>query len=398
MMFYHPTDNGKGGFRFRKKVGDEWIPDEVLSLEFDNESRYVESCLSASGSIILFTAKTKRNVAYQPSTDERDIYVCLRNAHDKWSKPVNLGKAVNTAGDEFSPYLAADERTLYFATNGKPGYGRVDIFMTKRLDDSWTNWSPPVNLGPEINTSLFDAYFSVPASGDFAYLVSFHRSGDTDLIRVKLPPELKPDPVLLMKVTVKDSINNKPVVARILVKENGVETDHTTTDQRYGESKMILQGNRKYVLYALAKGYHRATDTVAVGELKHYQEKSISVLLSPMHEGDNIAVNRILFEQSKSTLTSATILILQDLVDWLQANPSTVIEISGHTDNHGTADRLQELSEDRVRKVKEYLTGQGIGPSRIVGRAYGASKPLVKNDTEVHREMNRRVEFRVIRP
>jgi hypothetical protein len=116
MMFYHPRENGKGGFQFRQRTDEGWTADEVVNLHFDNESAFVESCLSSGGNIILFTAKTKSNVKYQPSVDERDIYVCLKRKDNNWSDPINLGRHVNSAGDEFSPFLAADERTLYFGT------------------------------------------------------------------------------------------------------------------------------------------------------------------------------------------------------------------------------------------------------------------------------------------
>src|SRR5690606_40006543 len=113
---------------------------------------------------------------------DKDLYVSFMQADGFWSEPRNIGKVVNTAAYEGSPFIAADGKTLYFTTTGKSGYGDGDIFMTKRLDDTWLNWSEPVNLGPEINTEQWDGFFTVPASGDYAYFSSTENSlGQEDI-------------------------------------------------------------------------------------------------------------------------------------------------------------------------------------------------------------------------
>src|SRR5579859_8137217 len=159
----------------------------------------MESSLSADGKVLLVTLKTPGNLFYQGKIDEKDVYVSLQNKGGSWSDFINLGPNVNSAGDETSPFLSPDGRTLYFSTTGRPGFGGSDIFMSKRLGDDWITWSEPVNLGPSINTSEFDAYYTVPASGDYAYMVSRRNSiGETDIVRLKLPQAIKPDPVILI--------------------------------------------------------------------------------------------------------------------------------------------------------------------------------------------------------
>src|SRR5690606_6072634 len=142
---------------------------------------------------------------YQPDVDERDIYVSFKKKNNKWTKPVNLGPKLNSPGDEYTPFLAADGRTLYFATNGRPGYGGVDIFMSKRRSNSWTDWTEPINMGPEINTPLFDAYYTLPASGKYAYMVSYINGfGDADIVRIKVPEVMKPEPVVMIQGKTRD--------------------------------------------------------------------------------------------------------------------------------------------------------------------------------------------------
>jgi outer membrane protein OmpA-like peptidoglycan-associated protein len=399
MMFYHPRENGAGGFRFRRRTSLGWVSDEIVDLEFDNESAYVESCLSAGGNIILFTAKTKSNVAYQPAIDERDIYMCMRVKNKEWSKPVNLGRHVNSPGDEFSPFLAADERTLYFGTNGRPGYGRVDIFMTKRLDDSWKKWSTPVNLGPSINSPLFDAYYTIPASGDYAYMVSFQEgSGDTDLVRVKLPRELKPDPVQLLRTVVQDRQTHKPVSADITVLADDEPVLKTFSSQRTGESSVVLKVRKKYVVTVNARGYLPESDTIDVGVLTRFTELKKVIALTPLITGAIIPVNRIYFDQGKSSLLHSSFAELDKLAMLMYDNPSMDIKVEGHTDNVGIVNDLQALSEARAREVKRYLMKKGIASARIEIRGYGASRPVVKNESEAQRQQNRRVEVKIIRP
>src|SRR5690606_21933439 len=116
-------------------------------IHFNNESDYLEGSLSADGRAIIFVARMKANAYYRANETERDIYVCVKQDNGTWGSPIHTGKVLNSPGDEYSPFLSADNKTLYFASNGRPGYGDVDIFMSRRLSDRWDQWSEPVNLG-----------------------------------------------------------------------------------------------------------------------------------------------------------------------------------------------------------------------------------------------------------
>ncbi|MGC4022678.1 MAG: hypothetical protein QM734_12385 [Cyclobacteriaceae bacterium] len=160
-----------GKFMYRKRTESGWSELIDFGIYYTNESAHQEAQLAVDGKAMLFTIKNSDNLYYNKDVDEKDIYVSIQDRDGNWSPPLNLGPKINTMGDETGPFLSSDGRTLYFASNGRPGFGGTDLYMTKRIGDGWTNWSEPLNLGSEINTSGFDAYYTLPASGDYAYLV-----------------------------------------------------------------------------------------------------------------------------------------------------------------------------------------------------------------------------------
>src|SRR5690606_9079416 len=151
LYFFIRRNGNTGYFGYRERTASGWSEMKLSGLEITNRSDYLESCIAFDEQAILFTANTKENVSSNHDVNERDIYAAVRKPDGTWSRPVNLGTRVNTPGDEYSPFLATDGRTLYFATNGRDGFGGVDLFVTRRMVDGWTEWTTHVNLGPEVN-------------------------------------------------------------------------------------------------------------------------------------------------------------------------------------------------------------------------------------------------------
>jgi outer membrane protein OmpA-like peptidoglycan-associated protein len=194
ILYFYSAKDWRGKFQFRTKTRNGWSAARDLGLEIVNESRFLESCMSSDGEVILFTAKTPGNIRYQKNYDERDIYISVQTAPGVWTTPVNAGTMLNTPGDEFSPWLAPDNRTLYFATNGRAGYGNADIFVSRRIGDSWTNWTTPENLGTLFNSSSFDAYFRLRADGETAVFISHYlTAGKGDIFEARVPLLKRPD-------------------------------------------------------------------------------------------------------------------------------------------------------------------------------------------------------------
>lgn len=388
------------GFQVRKKSEDGWTNPEYLNVRFKNESKNMEGNLTPDGKALLFTAKLKQNVQYNshPENKEKDVYVTIQDGKGLWSEPINLGAQINTAYDEISPFMAADGRTLYFASNGRPGYGGYDIYMSKRTGDSWTDWSEPVNLGPEINTTGFDAYYTLSAAADYAYMVSDRNSfGASDLVRIKLPDAIKPDPVVLLIGSTLNAKTKAPVKADIFFEDLSTQKEigEAISDPKTGSYRIALTKGKNYGIRAQAKGYLSVNENLELASIVQYKELQKDLFLIPIEAGESIALNNVFFEQSRAVLKSQSFPELDRLVAIMNENPSIQIELSGHTDNIGNKSALLKLSEDRVEAVKTYLVEKGINKSRILGKGYGGLKPIAPNDTNENRQRNRRVEVMI---
>ncbi len=387
-------------FGVYERTATGWKASGVLGAYYVNESDYFEASQAADGKAMLIAVKNKQSLYYLDRIDERDIFVILKQASGKWSDPLNLGSVINTSGNEISPFLAPDGHTLYFASDGHKGYGGMDVFMSKRLDDSWTNWTEPVNLGPEINTPGYDAYYTVPASGDVAYLCSSENGyGKSDIIRVVLPNAVKPDPVVLVRGNVLNARTNEPIQAAIFFEDlnTGKESGEAHSNPTSGEYRIALPYGVNYGLRAKAKGFMSVNENLELVNGSDYIEFSKDLFLVPLEAGEALQLNNVFFEQGRPLLKTESYPELDRLVAIMKENPSMSIELSGHTDNNGNPSSLVVLSQERVKAVKNYLVEHGIAANRITGKGYGGAKPLVKNDSEENRRKNRRVEFKIIK-
>jgi outer membrane protein OmpA-like peptidoglycan-associated protein len=394
MLLFCRTD----GFQVRKRTQDGWSVPEYLNVRFKNELTNMEGNLSPDGKAILFSSKLKQNLYYQADVKEKDIYVSLQNDQGVWSDPINLGKQINTDQDEISPFLSADGRTLYFASNGRPGYGSYDIFMSKRQGSGWTNWSEPVNLGPEINGIGFDAYYTLPASADYAYLVSNTNTfGASDLVRVKLPDAIKPEPVVLVLGRTLNAKTKNPVQAEILFEDlaEHKEVGEAISDPNAGSFRITLANGRNYGIRAVAKGFISVNENLELRSINQYTEIEKDLFLVPIEVGEKMALNNVFFEKGRPILMPQSFPELDRLVEIMRENPSIKIELGGHTDNIGNKDALMKLSQDRILAVQAYLEKKGIKKDRVDGKGYGPTKPIAPNISEEDRQRNRRVEFKI---
>ena len=392
MMFVEANELG---LRHRTETG--WSPLEKINLSLKNESAYFVASLAADGKAIVFSAKFKDNLYYTPKRDEADLYVCTRNKDNQWSAPVNLGKTINTSGNETSPFLSADGHTLYFSTDGKPGFGYQDVFYATRNGEGWTNWTNPVNLGPQVNTVGFDAYYTLPASGDYAYYVSPNEKGDEDIYRIKLHEDAKPKPVTLVNGFILEKNSNKPLAAKIHFENltTGNEVGEARSDPKTGAYQIILPFGTNYGVRASVMGYYSLHENLDLKESAGYSEVRKDLVMVPFEVGETIKLNNVFFEAGLPVLKTESYHELDRLVTILKDNAGIYIELEGHTDNKGDAATLLKLSQDRVEAVKEYLVTHGIEAMRITGKGYGSSRPVAPSDTEENSRLNRRVEFKI---
>ncbi|QNH62136.1 OmpA family protein [Hymenobacter sediminicola] len=384
------------GLSTSKRTKTGWSRPEKVVIEnfYNDDPENVDYFLGPSGKALLMAVDRK------DGQGEQDIFVSFRNADGKtWSKPRNLGPTVNTKKPEFAPFLASDNKTLYFASEGHGGYGKSDIFYSKRLDDTWTNWTKPRNLGPNVNSPDFDAYYVVSAAGEDAYLVSARNgmNGSKDIFRIGLTPQFKPEVVTLVRGRVLDAATKKPVQA-VIKYENlltGEEIGVAETNPVDGSYTIVLPSGVQYGYRAEAPNYLAESDNLDVTDRQKYSEVTQDLFLVPFAVGQTIKLNNIFFAQSKYYLRENSYPELQRLIRTLKEYPTVEIKLEGHTDNQGDPTLNLKLSLDRVNEVKKYIVSKGVSGTRITTEGFGDKKPVASNDQEETRKLNRRVEFRI---
>jgi OOP family OmpA-OmpF porin len=384
-----------GGLSVSYNIGrTKWsVPKDVVIDNFINTGNYVSYVISPDQKSLITAIENRQSIG------NLDLFVSFRIDEYHWSEPVNMGSTINTTEMEFSPFIASDARTLYFSSKGHPGYGNADIFMSKRLDDTWLNWSVPQNLGPEINTKYWDGYFTIPASGDVAYLSSANEAiGGSDIFKVILKKEVQPEPVALVSGKVVNLKSGEPVSALIRYKLFATDEEVGTaiSNQIDGRYQILLKGGLKYTFMALKEGFYPISDFLDLKQLTSYFEINKDLTLAPIETGQIIRLNNLFFIFDTDQLIEESLGELNQLLSTLRENPKMKIEIVGHTDSKGSDEYNLSLSERRAKAVVNYLIQKGILAKRLNSKGYGKSKPIASNDTDEGRQQNRRVEFIVI--
>ena len=332
-----------------------------------------------------------------------DIYVCFLQDDGTWSEPKSLGKKINLSkNDEMTPYLASDGVTLYFSSDRPGGLGDNDIWMTKRLDKSWQKWSEPVNLGSPINTSDWDAFFTLDAGGEYAYLTSgLDTYGESDIVRVKLLEREKPDPVVLVSGNVFNKKTNRPLSASLIYETlpDGVEAGNSISSPEDGAFKIVLPYDKNYLIRASADNFFAISENLNLDSLikAGYKEIHKDLYLVPIEIGQVVRLNNVFFDFDKWDLREESFVELDRVVKLLTENPGIEIEMSAHTDSYGSDDYNYKLSDNRARSVMEYILSKGIATHRIISQGYGETQPVAPNDTDENRQLNRRVEFKILK-
>lgn len=394
---YHSTGLTMGGASISRKENNQWKKPEKINIQnFYNFSEYVDYYLSNDERSLLMT------IEREDSEGDQDIYVSFRVDEFNWSEPISLGPVVNTPQAEFAPFLAADNKTLFFASEGHKGYGKSDIYYAKRLDNTWQNWSEPVNIGPEVNTAGFEGYYTIPASSDYAYFVSDNGSidGSKDLYRVTLPYKFRPEPVLMVKGHVYDKKDKGPLAASIILVDvdSKEEAGFALSNFNDGTYKIILPQGARYEFLAERPGYIGIVQYRDLTSINEYEELESNLGLVPIEKGQSVETHHIFFEGNTATFTEDAYPELERFVSILENNPNIKIEIGGHTNNLKSATENLKLSEERAQAVKEYFEKQGIHPLRLLALGYGSVKPYDgdKLILKAGIDINDRIEFTIL--
>ncbi|MDN5200026.1 OmpA family protein [Fulvivirgaceae bacterium BMA10] len=393
---YDDREGSLNGVSLTYRTQDGWsVPERLNINDYYNLSEYADFFLSTDGKALIMAVEREEGYG------DQDLFVSFDQWGNNWSEPLNLGAMINTSEAEFSPFLAADGKTLYFSSSGHGGFGKSDIFYTKRLDDTWLNWSKPKNLGSMINSPDHDAYYSTTAKGEYVYFVSSKgsNSGSKDIYRIQLPKEIKPEPVVMMAGSIIDSYTKKPVDATLVINnlKTKEESANVRTNPRNGEYIAVLPVGRNYEFFVQAKGYLNILDTAHFAKYRQFTEVQKDIELERIEVGKTVVMKNIIFEQGEANLLSSSFPELERLVQFMNINPGIEIELGGHTDRTGSQKLNMELSERRVVVAKKYLVAKGVDEKRLKVKAYGSTQPIASNASEETRRLNRRVEIKILK-
>jgi len=325
-----------------------------------------------------------------------DIYVSYRMPDGSWGEPLNMGPEINTALDETSPFIHADNQSLYFASAGLPGYGKLDLFVVRK--DSTGHWAKPENLGFPINTIEDEATLCISSDGITAYYSS-NRSdsrGSLDIYTFTLREDVRPIKTLWVKGKVFDSKTNIGLPSSIELKD-------IKTNQRLSKIQTDEEGNylvtlplgKDYAFNVNRKSYLMYSENFPFSTKTPDSTYLINIPLQPIDTGASIVLKNIFFETGKYTLQQVSAAELDNLADLLKENPSVNIQINGFTDNQGKPTDNMILSENRAKAVVKYLIQKGIEASRLTSKGYGETRPIADNNTEIGRAKNRRTSMKV---
>lgn len=389
-----PDGLGSCDIYYAMREGDTWSVPVNPGPPLNSSAWDSQPSVSADGNTIYFAS------GREGSKGHMDIWKAKKNADGSWNKPENLGPLINTIGSELSPFIHHDNQTLYFASDGHPGMGGLDIFYSRR-DDSG-RWTEPVNMGYPINTHGDEFSLIVGASGQWAWFASDKEGGygGSDLYTFELYPDARPEPHTYMKGIVTDARTNTPLSARFTIVN--VNDDRMVTgassDPVDGSFLVALPAGQDLALNVSKEGYLFFSEHFSYAGLRTIAEPYLrNIPLQPVAEGQAVVLRNIFFETDSHRLRESSRAELAELLRFMQENPGIHIEISGHTDSTGSFDYNMVLSEKRAMSVRDYLTGRGISKDRISYMGFADTRPIDTNETEEGRANNRRTEFRVMR-
>jgi len=371
---------------FSELDGDRWLPPKNLGPAVNSSAWESHPSLTHDRKRLYFASSRPGG---QGGSDI--WYTEWKNG--TWQPPINVGPPINTPGDEYSPMIAADGRTLYFASDYHPGMGGMDLFVSYLSD---TGWTTPKNLGYPFNTPGDEQTLCVDAAGRIGY-VALERPeglGKQDIYAFSLWPEIQPQRAAsYVRGFVYDSLTKAPLAARVRIVDLELrDTIRALTSNRVtGEFVTSLPLRSRYALLAEAPGYLFYSQHFDLRESDQAYE--LRVPLEKPRKGSTIRLRNVFFEFDRADIKPESEVELLEVVRLLRAHPKWKVEVQGHTDSVGTAMYNQQLSQRRAEAVRQFLIQRGIKAERIQARGYGSSRPIAPNTTEEGRALNRRTEI-----
>ncbi|TNE55014.1 MAG: hypothetical protein EP344_13670 [Bacteroidetes bacterium] len=382
-----------------QQKGGSWTKPVPFSAAINSEHWDAQPSISPDGRTIFFSSTRPGGQG------GKDLWFTTRQSDGRWTQPENLGAAINSRGDEQTPFIHPDGQTLYFTSDGLPGMGENDLYFVRRQADG--SWGSPQNLGYPVNTKADEGTLTVSLDGRTAYFAANPpgSAGGIDIYQFDLPAHARPQPVTYAKARVTDAASGDPLVAR--VEFTDLQTGSTFVTARTkpdGSFLVCLPAGKDYALNVSREQYLFHSENFNLLETASFDKPFLlDIELQPITSGDEatarpvaarpVVLRNVFFETASADLLPASTNELDRLVSLLQDVPTLRIQINGHTDNVGDDTSNQRLSENRAKSVYDYLVGKGIPAERLRFKGYGEGQPIETNDTDEGRARNRRTEF-----
>jgi outer membrane protein OmpA-like peptidoglycan-associated protein len=410
----------KGGVSYSRKIGENWSEPQPIDIPyFKNKSDHLSGSLSEDGKIMILSLESFG------TRGNEDIYYTFRKSIDEWTELRNLGVDINTEAQELTPYLAKDNKTLFFSSNGRGGKGSRDIFHSKRQDATWTTWSEVKSLD-NVNTEGADWYFKLIDKGENAILVNTVNSiGLGNILKTKAPADVEVEPEIeksmtassqsvlpfqnnssnlktrekiKVKFNVVDGFTGNPLKPQLLIKGVNEMSKSSYSEIVMGKNSSYQTKLFKDSIYTIdisVEGYLDDKQTIKTDTIS--ENSTVRLELLSLKEGTTIQLKSVLFNRGTAEIKDGSFEELDRVYTMLMKNPNIEIELSGHTDNTGSAKLNIELSQKRSDRIKDYLVEKGIDSKRLESKGYGGARPIASNRSESTRKLNRRVEFTIIK-
>ncbi|WP_324676352.1 OmpA family protein [Hymenobacter sp. GOD-10R] len=324
-----------------------------------------------------------------------DIWYTHKLKNGQWARAENMGPVVNTRESEVSPYFHPLYNVLYFSSRGQLlNYGDFDIYKTYRVQG---RWQEPRNIGPLVNGKGSEYYFTIDGESKNLYYARSETQDmkNLDLYSFPLPMEAQPLATTRVEGSLIDSLTNKPLNGTISIidTDNGIEVASKYVRPDGSFDFDLIEGSHYVMLIQSPESFSVQKQFVLKGDtVMKLLSNSIDYKLP-------LIFKNIEFDAGKATIRPSMHSTLDRIALFLGENPSFRLSISGHTDSNGDPDVNEKLSQDRAESIRRYIEQKGkLQPNRIESMGYGSTQPLKAEVTEEDARINRRVEFRLIKP
>lgn len=384
----HPGGLGSCDIFYSMLLNGEWTKPSGIGAPINSTDWDSQPFISANGMAIIFSSNRPGGKG------GKDLYISYLSKENKWMEPQNLGSVINTPGDEETPFLHADGRTLYFSSNGHLSIGAKDIYMSRLSDDG--KWSEPVNLGFPINTEGDESSVYVELDGKSAYISSERDSGQgkLDIYQFVLHDSVQADPATYVKAVVRDAHTKKLLDVNYSIFDfdnNNLFAQGRT--QKDGAFLICMPVENTFRLQIEKAGYVFHSEQFQPQSGTMLQPHILEVDLFPLENGASVILKNVLYKTNSYQLEAVSFPELQKVIDLMKSDAKIHAVIKGHTDNVGNPAYNLELSQKRAQSVVDYLVKNGISADRLTAKGMGETTPLVPNSTDENRQTNRRTEF-----